>query len=127
MYNIKEMARKTGLPAPTLRFYEKEGILPFVKRDEHGNRLYDENDLEWLDFILALRATGMPLRDIKQYVDLYQEGDGTFAARRQMMMNHKLQIEEQIANLYKYLDKINYKLALYDILKSEAPKHEIKI
>ncbi|MEC0259338.1 MerR family transcriptional regulator [Paenibacillus lautus] len=115
MSTIKEVSEETGITAYTLRFYEKEGLLHFVKRDQSGNRVYDEESMEWLHFILALRSTGMPLTEIKQYVDWYQEGESTLTFRKQMMLNHKAKVEEELRQKYKYLEQINYKLALYDL------------
>lgn len=115
MSSIKEVSKETGITAYTLRYYEKEGLLPFVKRDQSGNRVYDEESMEWLHFILALRSTGMPLTEIKQYVDWYQEGESTLTLRKQMMLNHKAKVEEELRQMYKYLEQINYKLALYDL------------
>lgn len=119
IYTMKEVTIKTGISAHTLRFYEKEGVVPFVKRDKNGNRIYDEKNLKWLEFMLCLRATGMTLADIKHYVELYKNGDSTIQERKQMMLNHKTKIDEQIMKSYKYLEKINYKLALYDLQEKE--------
>ncbi|MGG6311855.1 MerR family transcriptional regulator [Paenibacillus macerans] len=115
MSTIKEVSEETGLSTYTLRYYEREGILPNVKRDSSGNRLYDSESMEWLQFILSLRATGMPLAEIKQYVDLYKKGESTFRQRKQMMLDHKEKVEKNVAEILKYLEIINYKLALYDI------------
>jgi DNA-binding transcriptional MerR regulator len=119
IYTIKEVTIKTGISAHTLRFYEKEGVVPFVKRDKNGNRIYDEENLKWLELMLCLRDTGMTLADIKHYVELYKNGDSTIQERKQMMLNHKTKIDEQIMKSYKYLEKINYKLALYDLQEKE--------
>ena len=97
MSTIKEVSEQTGISAYTLRYYEREGILPYVKRDQSGNRLYDEESLEWLSFTMALRATGMPLAQIKRYVDLYQEGENTLKLRKQMMLKHKEKVERDLS------------------------------
>ncbi|MRN52407.1 MerR family transcriptional regulator [Paenibacillus monticola] len=114
MSTIKGFSEETGISPYTLRYYEREGILLGVKRDPSGNRLYDEESLEWLNFILSLRMTGMPLSEIKQYVDLYKEGESTLRKRKQMMLDHKGKVEKNVAETLKYLETINYKLALYD-------------
>lgn len=122
MPTIKEISEKTGITPYTLRFYEREGILPSVKRDSSGNRLYDEESMDWLNFILALRATGMPLSEIRQYVDLYQEGESTLKIRKQMMLKHKEKVEKDLSETIKYLEQINYKLALYDMQEKGLAK-----
>lgn len=71
------------------RYYEKEGLLPHVKRNDNGKRLYDEEDLSWIHFVTALRATGMPIAQILKYLYLYKEGDSTISERKLMMLNHK--------------------------------------
>ncbi|OZB92920.1 MerR family transcriptional regulator [Paenibacillus sp. XY044] len=127
MISIKEVTQMTGVSASTLRYYENEGLLPHVKRDENGKRQYDEEDLEWVHFITALRATGMPIAQIQKYVQLYQEGDFTISERKAMMLQHKKEIEKKIAELYRNMDKINYKLALYDVLEARRDQADIKI
>ncbi|WP_339282744.1 MerR family transcriptional regulator [Paenibacillus polymyxa] len=127
MLTIKEVTEITEIAAHTLRYYEKEGLLPHVKRNENGKRLYDEEDLSWIHFVTALRATGMPIAQIQQYVYLYKEGDSTISERKLMMLNHKKEIERSIRDLYFNLDKINYKLALYDVLESQIERTSIKI
>ncbi|AET58898.1 MerR family transcriptional regulator [Paenibacillus terrae] len=113
MFTIKEVADKTGITAHTLRYYEREGIMPSVKRDAGGNRFYDEESIEGLNFILALRSTGMPLSKIKQYVSLYLEGESTMAARKQILQDHRAKVEEDLRQTIKHLEQINYKLGLY--------------
>lgn len=126
-YSTKEFSIKTGLSASTLRYYEKERVLPFVKRDGYGNRIYDDENVEWIDFILALRSTGMPIAEIKRYVDLYKEGEKTIQERKQMILDHKVKVQKEIMQMNKYLDKINYKLSLYDILEADLETKNIKI
>ncbi|WP_338019715.1 MerR family transcriptional regulator [Paenibacillus piscarius] len=127
MWTIREVTEMTEISAPTLRYYEKEGLLPHVKRNESGKRLYDEEDLSWIHFVTALRATGMPIAQIQKYVYLYKEGDATISERKKMMLQHKKEIEKSIKELYYNLDKINYKLALYDVLESQIERTSIKI
>jgi DNA-binding transcriptional MerR regulator len=115
IYTVKQVAEKTGVSTHTLRFYEKEGVLLFVERDDNGNRIYSDESLAWLDFILSLRSTGMPLAGIKQYTELFLKGDQTIRERKQMMLRHKEKIEEQMTQSIRHLEKINYKLALYDV------------
>lgn len=122
MSTIKEISEETGISTYTLRYYEREGILPGVKRDSSGNRLYDEESMEWLNFVLALRSTGMPLAEIKHYVDLYWEGESTLKIRKQMMLKHKEKVERVLRETYKNLEQINYKLALYDLQEKGLSK-----
>ena len=113
--SISEVARKTGLSPHTLRYYEKEGLVPDVSRDANGIRTYEDFHLEWLGFMVCLRATNMPLAEIKKYAELINDGKASIAERKEMMLIHKKKVEEQLKETYRYLEKINYKLAYYDI------------
>ena len=113
-YSIAEVAEKTNLTAHTLRYYEKEGLLPFVDRSDSGNRDFKAKDLEWLELICCLKNTGMPIKKIKEYIGLCLKGDDTIDVRRQIFTNHRQDVIEQIAELQKNLDKINCKINYYD-------------
>lgn len=113
-YTIKEVSEKTGVSRYTLRFYEKESVLPHVRRDENGVRLYSESDIDWIETVQVLRSTGLPLAEIKEYVELYKGGRKTLDQRRTLMMRQKNKVEEQISLFMKTLERINYKLALFD-------------
>lgn len=115
-YTIREVAERFDLTAYTLRYYEKEGLLPFVKRDQRGNRVFEENDVEWITLICCLRDTGMSVTEIRRYVDLCMEGEDKIEARRQIILEHKQAVEKKIAQMKKYLTKINKKLQYYDDL-----------
>jgi DNA-binding transcriptional MerR regulator len=121
-YTVKDISTKTGVTAHTLRFYEKQGVLPYAQRTENGIRMYDESSIEWIETVLALRSTGIPLAELKQYVDLYKEGDSTVQKRKEMMYNHKVKVEEQMLQLIKTLGRINYKMALYDVQLEELER-----
>lgn len=118
-YSIKEVAEKVNLTAYTLRYYEKEGLLPFVERDNHGNRLFEDEDIEWITLICCLRDTGMPIAEIKNYIDLCMQGNETIQTRRQIILDQKQLIEQKIQELYRYLDRVNKKLDYYDELVSQ--------
>ncbi len=116
MFSIKEVEEKFGLPASTLRFYEKEGILPPVGRDAGGRRLYTQPELEWLQLIVALRDTGMTMERIKDYVELVKAGDETLEQRREILLDHKRDVEKKMNQTLEHLEKINRKMAVYDLL-----------
>jgi MerR family transcriptional regulator, aldehyde-responsive regulator len=115
-YTIKEVSSKVNLSAYTLRYYEKEGLLPYVRRNKQGNRLFGDEDLEWISLICCLRDTGMPVAEIKRYVDLCMKGDETIQTRRQIIQNQKFFIEKQIEEMKVHLEKVNNKLKYYDSL-----------
>ena len=113
-YTIGEAAQRMHLSAPALRYYDKEGLLPFVDRSAGGARMFKESDFEWLRLIECLKSTGMPIRDIKQFIDWYMEGDTTLPQRRDMFYERRRAVEAQIETLQATLDMIDYKCWYYD-------------
>ena len=112
-YSIGQVAEKMGLTAHTLRYYEKEGLLPFVKKTGSGLRIFSDEDIGWLQMIECLKGTGMPLKGIKQYIDWYIEGDATLEKRLEMFKRQKVRLEEQMAQLKQHMEKSDYKISLY--------------
>lgn len=113
-YTIGQAAEKTGLTISTLRYYDKEGLLPFVERTAGGQRLFKDSDFNWLSVIECLKNTGVPIREIKQYIDWCMEGDATLQQRRALFVEQKARVEAQIAAYQKNLEKIEYKIWYYD-------------
>ncbi|MBO9597668.1 MAG: MerR family transcriptional regulator [Cohnella sp.] len=114
MYTINEVARMCDLSAYTLRFYDKEGLLPFVSRTPSGIRSFSERDLELIKLICCLKNTGMPIKEIKRYIDMVMDGAETVEARRQMMVDHRKEVLRQIDELKKNVNLIDLKIAFYD-------------
>ncbi|MGM9905744.1 MerR family transcriptional regulator [Lactobacillus sp.] len=112
-YTIKEVSKMTGIPSTTLRYYDKEGLLPYLERRESGYRVFNESDLTMLQIVDCLKSTGMPIKDIKQFSKWAQEGDSSLQERYDLFLKRKEVVEEQIADLQKTLDVINHKCAYY--------------
>lgn len=125
-YTISEAAEIIELNPPTLRYYDKEGLLPFVKRDTNGNRMFKESDFEWLRLIECLKATGMSIKDIKQFMDWYVEGDSTLEERRKMFHERKRAVEEKIKSMQEMLEIVTYKSWFYDRAVEEGTVENIK-
>lgn len=101
----------------SIRYYHDHGMLPFVKRDENNNRIFEDTDLEWLHIIVCLRQTGMPVERIQHYLDLVQEGEQTVPERYDMMKAQQTRTLNEINDLQNHLKTINYKVDHYaDIL-----------
>lgn len=113
-YSIAEVAEKTNLTPHTLRYYEKEGLLPFVDRSDTGNRDFKDKDMEWLELICCLKNTGMSIKQIKEVITLCLKGDDTLEIRREIFIRHREEVLSQIEELHKNLDKINCKINYYD-------------
>jgi DNA-binding transcriptional MerR regulator len=113
-FTINEVANKFGLSAHTLRFYDKEGLLPFIARNKSGNRMFTELDLSWVAMICCLKDTGMSIKDIKQYTDWCTQGSGTIDIRKTMLTAHRNEVLKQIDELKKNLELIDSKIAIYE-------------
>ena len=112
-YTIKQAAEKMNLTPYTLRYYDKEGLLPFVERDSAGNRLFSDNDIEWLGLICCLKNTGMPIKQIRCFIQDALEGDHTIENRVEMLIEHRNSVLKQIEDLNRNLEKINNKINYY--------------
>jgi DNA-binding transcriptional MerR regulator len=121
-YTIKEFSQKLNLSPSTLRYYEKEGLLPSSKRLNNSHRVYDDHDIPWITLICCLRSTGMSVSDLKHYAELCEQGDKTVLERKQIILHQKQKIEEQLQEIKKHLALINKKLTLYDeIISKQVP------
>lgn len=113
-YSIGEVSQLTGIPASTLRFYDKEGLMPAVGRDAGGRRAYSDADVEALHVIECLKRTGMPLKEIRQFVDWRNAGDEAFEHRRAMFRERREAVLAQLAELQGILDVVEYKCWYYE-------------
>ncbi len=112
-YSIGQIAKKIGLTTHTLRYYDKEGLLPFMQKSKSGLRVFGEKDIEWLVLIECLKGVGMTLKDIKQYIHWVQEGDSTLEKRLDLFKKQKEKLNAQMVQLKQYQKKIDYKIAYY--------------
>ena len=113
-YLIKDASKKLNISIYTLRYYDKEGLTPFVKKDENGVRKYTEEDLEWIRLLMNLRDIDMPISNIKEYIQLYLKGDKTIDERRDLMCRYTEYIKKKIENTINNLEMAIRKLKQYD-------------
>lgn len=113
MYTIQQVAKMTHIPATTLRYYDKEGLLPFLERRESGYRAFSDVDLAMLQVLQCLKATGMSISEMKQFSQWVQEGDSSLKERYDLFVRRKEAVEQQIAELQKSLEVINHKCDYY--------------
>ena len=111
---IKQVCQRYGLTQDTLRYYEKIGVIPQVHRSASGIRDYDEQDLGWVENAVCLRSAGVPVESIAEYVKLYQAGDETFAARRDLLSRVLSALTEQRSQLDAAIQKLTYKVDRYE-------------
>lgn len=114
LYTIGDAAKKLGVQPSALRYYDKEGLLPHMERSDGGMRMFAEDDFEWFRFIERLKKSGMPIKEIKEFIDLYEQGDSTIEQRRDLIHARKKEVERQMEELQETLDFITYKCWFYD-------------
>lgn len=111
---IAEAAAATGLSAHTLRYYERDGLLlDAVERASSGHRRYTERDLGWLHLLTRLRATGMPIREIREYAELVRQGESTEPQRLALLQAHRDAVRAQLAEAAEHLAAIEMKIDVY--------------
>jgi DNA-binding transcriptional MerR regulator len=122
--SIKEVAEKFNITPYTLRYYEREGLIPSVQRKDNGRRVYTDVDLGWLQIVNCMKATGMSISYIKNYVELCTNGKDTLEERRKIMCKQKEIINEEIKKYTDLLELVDMKLDYYDekISKDELKK-----
>lgn len=103
LYTVGEMAKRLQVAPSTLRYYDKEGLLPFLERSNGGIRMFRESDFEWLSIIACLKQTGMPIKDIKTFIDWCVEGDATIGQRLGLIDRQRQRVLEQIQQLQETL------------------------
>ncbi len=130
---IAEVSKKTELSTDTLRYYERIGIIPEVKRSESGIRNYSDYDLGWIEFSKCMRNSGMSIESIIEYIKLYNKGDATLEARKQLLISHRDAMQEKLDELQSTVNKLNKKIENYehqmavdekDMLKKKGDKED---
>lgn len=111
---ISEVSKKYGIPADTLRYYEKEGLIPFVTRTESGLRDYTEKDCGWVEFIKCMRSAGLSVETLKTYVALFQKGKRTLGARKNLLLAERDRLQARMDELRQTLARLNYKIEVYE-------------
>lgn len=126
-YTASEVAKKLGIKKDTLLYYEKEGLLPVIKRDEKKYRVYTESDIEWIFLIRCLRDTDMPICKIKQYIYLLKNNyEDSVQERRNILLEHQIFIQEKIKRYQNLLSLIGKKVSYYDEIMNSQCSNDIK-
>jgi len=111
---ISEVAQLTGLSISTIRFYEKSGLCPFIQRGADGKRRFSKTDADWLELLASLRATGMPMVEMRKFANLYASGDATIPMRKAALLSHRQSLDVRRAELERCRMILNRKLQKYD-------------
>lgn len=117
-YTVGEIAKKLNVAPSTLRYYDKEGLLPFVERSGGGIRMFKDSDFEWLTIIECMKKTGMPIKDIKIFIDWCIEGDSTIDKRLALIDKQRENVIVQMKQLQETLDMLDYKHWYYETAKA---------
>lgn len=112
---IRQVSERTGLSEYALRYYERVGLISNISRASNGHRRYSENDVSSIIFLTCLRSAGMPISDMKQYVDLQRQGDSdsTISRRLALLVAHRDSVREQVRQLGQHLNMIENKIEYY--------------
>jgi DNA-binding transcriptional MerR regulator len=110
---ISEVAERTGLTRHALRYYERDGLMLGVGRADSGHRRYSERDLGWIELITKLRATGMPIREVRRYAELVRAGDGNEDERLALLRAHRERVLTQLDMITAHLGAIDIKISYY--------------
>ncbi|MBT1157842.1 MerR family transcriptional regulator [Aminobacter anthyllidis] len=122
---IGELAKRSGLTAYTIRYYEQIGLLPAPDKDASGQRDYDASILTWIEFLGRLKATGMPIREMLRYAALREKGSATDAERRTLLEAHRRKVRDHVADLQANLLVLDAKISGYaDAEKRIETQHD---
>ena len=111
---IAEVSKTFGLTADTLRYYERIGLIPPVKRSSSGIRDYDEKDCNWVEFIKRMRGVGIPVEMLIEYVAMFRLGKETIAARKALLVEQRQQLADKIVAMQAVLERLDMKIDGYE-------------
>lgn len=118
---ITEVSKMFNISADTLRYYERIGLIPAVNRTPGGIRNYTEEDCKWIEYAKCLRNSGVQVEALIEYVELFQKGDSTTAARKQILIDQRDILLEKTLEMQKTLERLTSKIERYEetLLKAE--------
>lgn len=121
MYSMKETCSKVGMNYQTLKFYCNKGLIPNVKRDKNNYRIFDDNDIGWINSLSCLKKCGMSISEIKQYMNLCLEGKSTIPQRKSLLDMKRNELLENLKQIQESIDYIDWKQGFYnDILSGKT-------
>lgn len=111
---IAEVSAKFDLSQDTLRYYERVGLIPRVNRNKSGIRDYTEEDCRWVEFVKCMRNAGLPVEVLIEYLGLYQQGDATLEARKELLIEQRKLLSMRIEEMTNTLERLDYKIDRYE-------------
>ncbi len=123
---ISEVSKKYDLTPDTIRYYEKEGLIPKAPRTKSGIRDFDEETCNWIEFIKCMRNAGLEIEILKQYVELFKQGSKTVKERRLLLEEQRKKLLEKQKDIKATLERLNYKIKIYDEIEQGKRKDFIE-
>ena len=111
---IAEVSKKCDISADTLRYYERIGLIPPVPRTKSGIRDYDENSCGWVELMKCMRAAGVQIEALIEYVALFRQGDGTVDARKALLIEQRERLLERMEDMRRSINRLDEKIARYE-------------
>ena len=111
---ISEVSKKYDISTDTLRYYEKAGLLPNVKKNSSGIRDYSDTDCNWVEFIKCMRSAGLPVEALKKYIELFYKGDSTLSQRKQILINEREKLLLKRDTIQNTINRLDYKIDYYE-------------
>ncbi len=126
LYTIGEMAKILEIPASTLRYYDKEGLLPFVERSNSGIRMFTDKDYEWLTVIDCLKKSGLTIKDIKTFIEMAEKGDESISDRLELFRSRRNAVKKQIQDMQETLELLKFKCWYYEQAIQDGSEEKVK-
>ena len=126
LYTVGEMARAVGIPASTLRYYDQEGLLPFVERSRGGMRMFTDKDREALTVIDCLKKSGLSIREIRAFMAMAAEGDASIEQRLALFRARRDAVRQQMADLERTLELLEYKCWYYETARQAGSEEAVR-
>lgn len=126
LYTVGEMAKELGIPASTLRYYDQEGLLPFLERSSSGMRMFTDADYETLMVIGYLKKSGLSIKEIKAFISMAAEGDASIEKRLALFQGRRVAVQEQIRGLQETLSLLEYKCWYYETAQKAGTENAVR-
>ncbi|QNO15413.1 MerR family transcriptional regulator [Alkalicella caledoniensis] len=111
---IAEVSKKFDISQDTLRYYERIGLIPSVNRNESGIRDYSEDDCRWVEFVKCMRGAGLQIEVLNEYLDLFQKGDSTIEARKELLIEQRNLLAEKMEEIKATVERLDNKIDRYE-------------
>lgn len=126
LYTVGEIAKVLGVPASTLRYYDKEGLLPFVERSSGGIRMFSQKDYEWLKVIECLKQSGLSIREIRNFIHMAMEGDSSLSGRLELFQTRRDAVKKQLEDMQETLALLEYKCWYYEQAMKDGKEEKVR-